>query len=389
MLLIPVAYYIFTLRGWKSVYYSGAIFVSSAPFILYNIHYFGSYFGGYIYILNGFDISSQMFTRLMGLLFSPSRGLFIYTPIILVSILGSFKIFQLPNYRVKNFLLVLGLSILAQIAVYSAFNVWWAGGSYGPRFFTGMLPTLSIFLGLFINEIHFRVKNNAKNLFLLFIVSLLLVWSVFVQFVGAFYYPSGDWNGDPNVDSHPERLWDWNDTQITRTFQAGMVSPYDGIKQILNAINMVRMSEHDIARDMTLKSGWLNVEIGGSTPIRWMHSDANLLVQSTDNRTATLILWAQSFHSSRTLEIYSGDDLAARVTVPNTSFINVTASVSLRKGENTIQLHVPEGCERPHDIEELNNFDNRCLSVAVQNITLGDRKSGQADHLSSFHDIEN
>jgi len=101
-----------------------------------------------------------------------------------------------------------------------------------------------------------------------------------------------------------------------------------------------------------------------------MQSDATLAVFSPDNRTASMTLRALSFHRPRTLEIYAGEEVAARLSVPSAEFKNVTVSIPLMNGTNTVRLHVPEGCERPCDIKELNNPDQRCLSIAVQNMTI-------------------
>ena len=117
------------------------------------------------------------------------------------------------------------------------------------------------------------------------------------------------------------------------------------------------------------KSGWYSIEDWSGTSTRWMQADATLMVISSENRTATMSLDTQSFYRNRTLEVSSGGTLAAQVVVP-TSFLNVTMPLHLAKGANTVRLHVPEGCERPSDIKEMNNPDSRCLSVAVQNITI-------------------
>jgi hypothetical protein len=226
ILLIPIIYYVFELRGIRIVYYISAAFLSGVPFLFYNLYYFGSLFGGYGNLLGEFDFGSGMILRLVGLLISPSRGLFVYTPILFLSILGYFNVSQISNKRIKRFLWIFGYSILAQLIAYSAFVMWWAGWSFGPRFLIGMLPALAIFLGLFIKDINLDIKNS-KNLFMISILFILLIWSVFAQFVGAFYYPNGNWDGEPNVDYHPEKLWDWRDTQLMRAFNAGMVSPGD------------------------------------------------------------------------------------------------------------------------------------------------------------------
>lgn len=369
LLLIPIALYVFELRERKFIYYMVAAFLSGAPFLVYNFYYFNNFFGGYADLLQLFDTGSGMIIRFIGLLISPSRGLFIYTPVMLLSILGFAKVLQIPNRRIKNFLIMMGISCISLVIIYSNFIIWWAGGSYGPRFLTGMLPALAVFLGLFIKDIKLNVLN-LKNLFAVLAVGVLVFWSFFTQFVGAFYYPNGNWDGDPNVDLHPEKLWDWKDTQLTRTFKAGMASsPLSCFKKILSIKDLINLKDIG-GDDIVTATGWHGLELWNRIPTRWMQSDATLAVISPDNRTANLTLHALSFYRPRTLEIYMGEEPAARVAVTSEGFINVTAPIHLMKGTNAVRLHVPEGCERPCDIKELNNPDSRCLSIAVQDVTV-------------------
>ena len=359
ILLIPIIYYILTLKDRRISYYFSFMAISGAPFFLYNMHYFGSLFGGYAGLASDIHFNFEMITGFVGLLASPSRGIFIYTPIIAFSIVGYSKIFKLSNEIIKNFLLISGISILGQILIYSAFVCWWGGWSYGPRFLTGMLPVLIIFFGLYIQDANMNIKQK-KNLFILFIFSILLIWSIFVQFVGAFYYPNGDWDGSPN---YPEKCWYWNDTQIIRSFNAGIISPGNCIKDLQTIAN----PPHEIVAKGYLGNGWYGIEIWDGTSTRWMKNDSLITIYSPENRTATLGLNALSFYRNQTLEISSNGVHLARVAVP-TGFVNVSVPMHLAKGENTIRLHVLEGCERPCDIKELNNADSRCLSIAVQNV---------------------
>jgi hypothetical protein len=303
-----------------------------------------------------------MITGLVGLLASPSRGIFIYTPIILFSIVGYFKISKLSNSNVKKFLLISGISILGQILIYSAFVIWWGGWSYGPRFLTGILPVLFIFLGLYLKDAHINIKQKT-NLFIIFIFSILLIWSIFVQFVGVFYYPNGYWDGSPSVDLHPEKCWYWNDTQIMRSFNAGITSSGNYIKNLQTIAN----PPHDIIAEGNLGNGWYGIEMWDGTSTRWMKNNSLITIYSPENRTATLSLNALSFYRNRTLEISSDDVHLARAAVP-TGFVNVSMPMHLAKGANAILLYVPDGCERPCDIKELNNSDSRCLSIALQNV---------------------
>lgn len=122
-------------------------------------------------------------------------------------------------------------------------------------------------------------------------------------------------------------------------------------------------SENEIT--IAFASGWH----GQENPHRWMQDNGAIFIYSDQNRTAILSLQAFSFYRPRTLDVYSGDKLVGQVAVP-VSLINVSVPIHLAKGANTVRLHVPEGCERPSDKPKLNNPDSRCLSVAVQNLTV-------------------
>jgi hypothetical protein len=111
------------------------------------------------------------------------------------------------------------------------------------------------------------------------------------------------------------------------------------------------------------------LEYWDSVPTRWMSDNATLLIYADENRIADLTFRAVSFYRHRTLEIFHGPTLQTAQQVLPTGSTNVSARFALQKGENIIRLNIPEGCDRPGDVSELNNNDTRCLSIAVQNIT--------------------
>ena len=115
--------------------------------------------------------------------------------------------------------------------------------------------------------------------------------------------------------------------------------------------------------------GWHGIEDWTDIQTRWMQADATILAISSDKRIANLSLNALSFYRNRMLEVSANGVPSVQVAVP-TVFTNVSVPISLEKGVNTMHLHVPEGCERPSDKTELSNPDSRCLSVAVQNLTI-------------------
>ena len=91
----------------------------------------------------------------------------------LLSILGYFKVSQISNRRIKNFLLFFGDLNLSSACCIQCFWCMVGWGSFGPRFLTGMLPVLAIFLGLFIKDINLNIKSR-KNL----VIDLHFIYSV-------------------------------------------------------------------------------------------------------------------------------------------------------------------------------------------------------------------
>lgn len=122
------------------------------------------------------------------------------------------------------------------------------------------------------------------------------------------------------------------------------------------------------SKNIFLADGWYGYENLNNISTCWMSGNATILITSPENCIDILSLNPVSFYRNRTLEIYSGDKLIKRLSVP-ASFLNVSVPVTLKEGLNILRFHVPEGCERPCD-RELNSPDSRCLSVAFQNVTL-------------------
>ena len=374
VLLLPIFLYVFMFYNNKVVYLLSFMVISSGLFILYNIYYFGNLFGGYGNLMPVFGLNYYVMINSLGLLLSPSRGLFIYTPIAALSIFGYLRVKNIVNNRLKYVLLFYGPIIIIQIYIYSIFGNWWGGGSYGPRFLTGMLPIVSIYIAIYLNNfVNLNRIYKTKCLYI-FLILILIGCSLFVQVIGAFYYPNGNWNGTPkNVDYHPERLWDWNDSQIIRTFEAGpiKVNPINDLYSVYKFKNdIVYLNKKNLPiTKISLDKNWYNTENLNDAPARWMKNDAIVFVYSEENCMANLTLQALSFYRPRTMEVYVGNELATRADVP-TSFISLSAPIRLAKGSNTVRFHVLDGCVRPCDIKELNNPDERCLSVAVQNLAV-------------------
>jgi len=106
-------------------------------------HVYGTWLPPY-YQPSFFGANYFFWEALGGQLVSPARGLFVYSPVLLGSIAGA--AIKLRQRRFTALDLSLALAILAHWVVISTIRSWWGGHSYGPRFFTDMLPYLVYFL---------------------------------------------------------------------------------------------------------------------------------------------------------------------------------------------------------------------------------------------------
>ncbi|MFO0952168.1 MAG: hypothetical protein U0835_13665 [Isosphaeraceae bacterium] len=193
----------------------GPIIIGSA-LLAYNFYYFDTVVGGQARLeslhpaLHGVDgpWSGNVVGGALGTLFSPSRGLFVHSPWVLIVLM------LVPAYarsmRPWPLLYWMLGAVAADLLVLSKYAVWWAGHSFGPRYWTDAVPIFAILLAFSFDW----CRTHSRALRLAF--ALAVAWSVAVQSVGAFLFPSG-WNLTPaDVDTHHERLWHWLDNEVTR-----------------------------------------------------------------------------------------------------------------------------------------------------------------------------
>jgi hypothetical protein len=156
---------------------------------------------------------------LAGTLISPSRGLFIYVPVLL------FVGYLLWRYRTdlkvrRLIVLAVGVTVL-HVVMIAGFPQWWAGWSYGPRFTTSLVPFFALLAIVAIEAWLRRSPNHSLGRRAEVAVgTFLLVCSMVCNGAGAVTSKTARWNAEPfNVDQKLERLWDWRDAQVLRAFR--------------------------------------------------------------------------------------------------------------------------------------------------------------------------
>ncbi len=197
-------------------YLLGAAIVA-VPFMLFNQVVYQQWLSPY-YLPQRVGSSPLFWEALAGNVISPSRGLFVYSPILLF--VGHGIVVKLRQSKWHPLDTAFLLIILLHWLLISSFGHWWGGHSYGPRFFTDILP---YFFYLLLPSLNWLLSSSAKFSFVrvvgIVVFVLFALVSVAIHYVGANEKGINAWNNIPvGLDSHASvRLWNWSDLQFLRT----------------------------------------------------------------------------------------------------------------------------------------------------------------------------
>lgn len=181
-----------------------AALLPAAAVAFYNSTFFGS-----PWQFGPAQVGARFFSALpesiAGLLISPARGLFVFTPIALVALLGLFA-----ESRTSPFARALAAGGATHFAFMSAWNEWHGGESFGPRLLTEALPALFFFL-----PVGLRAWPKIGGLFALASVSIQLL---------------GGWTYDYRWERLHQRgrefdsaLWSWPDSPLAFAWREGVI----------------------------------------------------------------------------------------------------------------------------------------------------------------------
>lgn len=181
----------------------------------YNLYFFQSLFGGYGNQTGTLNTNHPLL-NLLGLFFSPARGIIFYTPFYIFAFLSIlfYKQINRFSYSIKTLYFLNYSYFIFGLFFYSFWEMWWGGHSWGDRLLTDITVSASLLTYFF----YIHIKSNFMKL----IFFTFIIYSIIIQSIGVFCYINSGWDATPlNVDSHTERLWDFTDNPIGRSLKAG------------------------------------------------------------------------------------------------------------------------------------------------------------------------
>jgi Dolichyl-phosphate-mannose-protein mannosyltransferase len=249
---IPIAAYVLLKRRDQFLGFCLATLPPLLWFMAYNMHYYGSpvstgFAVGIIDPSRLRSLGSHLFKTplsegLAGILMSPSRGLFIYSPILPVAFVGMVMVWRNSKLVLLKYL---SLAPLLTILLTSKWINWWGGGSYGPRLLADITPFLCLYLYPPFERAQSRPLLKSA-------IAVLIALSIGLH--GLRVFAGGDWNGHPFVDWHPERLWSWADSPVVYYGKNTILDAVAEVKRRILAFPTSRDAPHKLAAFYHLNS---------------------------------------------------------------------------------------------------------------------------------------
>ena len=242
LLILPLLIWIVYKKSYNKTRQIKQIFfifigsmVTIGPILYYNWKIFGGpFFTGINNSGNFKDMFSfPLFQGIMGNLFSPSKGLFIYDPLFIFSLAWfinkakNYKILIRDNQYQLYITMMIGVILLITL-FYSKFFQWSGGYCYGDRYMTDVAPFLTILSISWLNDYYEKIKNKILMIVFMTLIILFCLWSIFLQGIGV-YASNGlrimYWNiaaGDIPYQSEP--LWSIKNSEPLYYFDTFMTS---------------------------------------------------------------------------------------------------------------------------------------------------------------------
>jgi hypothetical protein len=177
-----------------------------------------------------------------GLLISPSRGLFVYSPFLLLAVVAWWRAWRGRGDEAR-LLRATSLGVAGVWLVHGAFGEWWGGWNFGNRYLLDALPFMTLAVAVGLRDV-VLARAWPRVAF-----AVALAWSVVLQFAGAAYYyeywDGAHWDVTPILlDTNLWRLWDVSDPQwlwvLRHMLAAPDVSVLTSLAGVIVAVILVR-----------------------------------------------------------------------------------------------------------------------------------------------------
>jgi hypothetical protein len=228
--------------------------------LLYNLQMTGNIAGGYGLRGTPSFLQHDLLYGIAGVLFSPMRGLFVFSPFLLFLVLRGHRFLRDRSERGLTLAMLAG--VVLQIVLYAKAD-WRSGLSWGPRYMTDLLPILIWML--------VPVVASLRR-FGLVCFMMAVVVAVMIEGIGAFLYQGGVdlplYAVEGSGKMRP--AWEWRNASFIASLRRQTLQPFelltpvhgsfDGIQFRNNNVNATKVGDGVDAVGWTLS--------GHATPVQ-------------------------------------------------------------------------------------------------------------------------
>ena len=219
--IVVVCVALFVWRHYRRDFPAFALYGAAwgAAFIFYSLWTFGQPIPDYYLWFGRMGDTRQMEMALLAYLISPSRGLLVFTPALVM-----------PLYLVTRhwcdlyhrWLALMSVAVIVwYVATVCAFSKWWGGWSYGPRLLGSLIPWWVLLAALgfqaLLRYCGRQQANRSKALYRRVVVIcgvFTAVIGIAINCWGANSWAPFLWNYAVQIDLHPQRVWNWSQAQF-------------------------------------------------------------------------------------------------------------------------------------------------------------------------------
>jgi hypothetical protein len=194
-----------------TTFIAGALW--SAALVAASLSYFGTPMPPSVYSPDSID-GQDILNRFAWLMISPTRGLLVYCPYI--GVVGLMLLGYRKYLSDAGLLLPAGLAVLAHTALFSCYNGWHGGSSYGPRYFCDVLPWYALATAIAV-----RAMQNApaptiswRKLAAISALVICFSWGMFVHYRGANSTGAWFWNHRAVAVGEAAAVKEWQHPQF-------------------------------------------------------------------------------------------------------------------------------------------------------------------------------
>ncbi|MGL6096554.1 MAG: hypothetical protein ACRC7O_12240 [Fimbriiglobus sp.] len=188
--------------------------------------------------------------RFAGLLASPSRGLLVFCPYLLA--FASLLIAYRKSLPERRLLLPAGIAIGGYVVMFTGYLGWHAGYSYGPRYFSDVLPWFVLVGGIAVGGWLTAAASRWRKILEAVVLVACFAWAGFAHSRGAISVTAWEWNYSAHTNEEHERLaTDWAHPQFLAGLTFTVKSDGKFVELSDGVVRLVPIDPPDPARNLS------------------------------------------------------------------------------------------------------------------------------------------